>query len=276
MRTFKLINNDGTEFDLTVTESLAFLHSVSGLGYEKSDTYKNVGDTYVQTKTSFKQPLIKGTVALSDQQKYEELVRFCQITPLKLKYEPIERSVFYCRGVVSKIEYDEKKQNAVDLTFSPWTPFYKTVSVTTYPDEAEVTGKVYDYTYPFVYNSATVNSVILNLDSALESPCKLTLYGRLTNPEWRHYVNGRLFATGKIIADIEQGNRLVIDTTNGDLSMKVYNPNNEEVRDMYQASDFSTKRAIYLQRGQNQIAVSDDNSNKTIVIAEGEFRYASV
>jgi hypothetical protein len=45
---------------------------------------------------------------------------------------------------------------------------------------------------------------------------------------------------------------------------------------MYQASDFGTERAIYLQRCTNRISIEDDNNNKVTVTAEAEINYASV
>jgi len=275
MRKFTLINANGDEYNLT--ERKSFFHTVGGLGYERSNSYKYIGDSFTLLESRFKQPVISGSVYLGgDQTEYERFILFSQIAPLKLKYEPIPGSVYFCNGHITSVKFEEKDSRQVSISFTQTTPFYKVVAVATYPEDAESDGKIYSYSYPYIYNSTVVNSVILNLDSAIESPCKLSMYGPLENPEWKHYVNNALYATGKVLATIARGNRLVVDTTGGEFTMRVYNPGNEVIADLYQASDFSTARAIYLQRGRNQISISDDRANKTIVTAEGEFRYASV
>lgn len=276
MRKFNLVNANGTRYELT--EKKSFFYNANGLGFEQSNTYQRVGNRFKILQSNFKQPVIKGYVYFDsgDQAEYERFVNFCQLTPLRLEYEPIPGSVYNMQGTVTVAGYGETNHRTVDVTFTGTTLFYKTVAVTTYPCDVGEYGKIYDYAYPYQYNSATANTVTLNLDVDVESPCRLTIYGPITNPGWRHYVNNVLHATGSVEAEIEAGNRLVVDTTGDALTMLKYNANNEVIADLYQYSDFGTERAIYLRRGKNTITVENTEGSRVIVIAEGELSYASV
>ena len=278
MRQFYLKNVNGAEFDLTVPKT-TFLHSVGGLGYEEENTYQRVGNRFATLKSRLKQSKIQGTVQFfrNDAHKnYQAFVKFCQFKPLTLVYNPTGSKEYFVRGSVSKAVYDEKKPLQSEIEFTCTTPFFESVRVVTYPDDGGEYGKIYDYTYPYRYSSATQNNVTINVDSTVESPCKLTLYGPLVNPEWRHYVNNELVSTGIMNFSLPVNHHLVVDTTGDKLTIMEYDNLNQFVADRYQLSDFGTQRAVYLQYGQNRIAVDDDGGNKVTVVAEGELYYASV
>ena len=276
MRQFTLINANGEQYNLT--ERKKFLHSVKGLGFEEDNTYKQVGNKYVLLRNKKKQGEIEGQIHFNRtnaQAEYENFVKFTQLMPITLMYKPLLRP-YYRKGTITKVEFDETDPLTVNVTFTATTPFFERLNVITDPADEPLYGKQYDYTYPYTYSSAIANTVIINVDTALESPCKLTMYGPLVNPTWRHYINNQLHSTGGIQGTIPAGNRLVIDTTGDIFTMQQLDAANVVVADMYQASDFGTERAIYLQRGTNRISIEDDNNNKVTVTAEAEINYASV
>lgn len=278
MRQFYLRNANGAEYNLTIPKT-AFLHSVSGLGYEEENTYQRVGNRFALLKRRLKQGKLPGTVQFwqnEGHKNYQTFVKFCQFRPIVLVYNPLGNKEYFCRGSVSKVVYDEKKPLQADIEFTCMTPFFESVRVVTYPGDGGEYGKIYDYTYPYRYSSATENNVTINVDSTEESPCRLTIHGALVNPEWRHYVNNQLVSTGKVNVTIPSNHYLVIDTTGDKLTIEEYDNMNQFIADRYQLSDFGTQRAVYLQYGQNRIAVDDEGGNKVTVVAEGELYYASV
>lgn len=274
MRQFYLLNGNGNKYDVTVKND-AFLHSVSGLGYAEENEYRRLGSRFQLLRNRYAQSKIIGSVHFVGQKNYQDFVKFCQIKPITMVYKPINKE-YRCNGTVSLIGYDETNTKTVSFEFTPFSMFYEDVAVVTYPSSGQTEGKIYNYKYPYQYSSANENTVVLNLDTAIESPCKLTIYGPVTNPTWRHYVNGELVATGGITGSIVSGNRLEIDTTGDAFTMIQYDALNNVVADMYQASDFGTIRAIYLRYGKNSIVVEDDNASKVTVAAEGNIYYAGV
>ena len=277
MRKFYLRNSNGATYDLTVDKK-SMLYLVGGLGYEEDNTYQRIGYRFTTLKRYMKQGVISGTVQLwGNHSEYQNFVKFCQFKPITLVYNPLGIKKYFRRGAMTAIDYDENNPKAAKVKFTCTTPFYESVRVVTYPSGGGVQyGKVYDYTYPYRYSSNTTNNVTINMDSTVESPCKLILYGPLVNPEWKHYVNGNLISTGKVNVTIPSNHYLVIDDTGDNLTIEEYDNVNTFIADRYQLSDFGTERAVYLQFGQNRIAVDDDGGNKVIVVAEGELYYASV
>lgn len=278
MREFYLKSANGAKYELTEVKK-SFLHSVSGLGYEEDNSYQRVGNRFATLRSQLKQNVFDGIVQFwrqSGHQEYQSFVKFCQFKPITLIYNPLGNKEYYARGSVSKVDYDEKKPLQAAIKFTCTTPFFESVRVVTYPDDGGEYGKIYDYTYPYRYSSATQNNVTINVDSTVESPCRLTLHGPLVNPEWRHYVNNVLVSTGIVNVTVPVNHHLVIDTTGDKLTIEEFDNLNQFVADRYQLSDFGTQRAVYLQFGQNRISVDDDGGNKVTVVAEGELYYASV
>lgn len=279
MRTFKLRNSLGAYYDLTVDKT-SMLLLVGGLGYDEENTYQRIGHRFTTLKSYLKQGVVSGTVHFwqpKAHEEYQKFVKFCQFKPLTLIYNPTGVKEYYRRGAVTSVTYDESKPLEAGVKFTCSTPFFESVRVVTEPGSGGmIYGKIYDYTYPYRYSSTTTNNVTINMDSTVESPCKLILYGPLQNPEWKHYVNNELVSTGKVNITVPSGHYLVVDNTGDNLSIEEYDNTNTFVADRYQLSDFSTERAIYLEYGQNRIAIDDEGGNKVKVVAEGELYYASV
>lgn len=279
MRKFTLENNTGASYDMT-SKGNSFFYGVSGLGYDEDITFQEIGNRFREVESKFKQGVVNGSIKFWNpnvQIKYKNFVLFCQDKPLKLIYE-VEGKTYIRRGYVSSVKFAEENCLRCDIEFTATTSPYEIISVVTYPSSGDTTGygKKYNYSYPYRYNSVHNNSVMINSDSYSDSPCKLTMFGPLVNPQWTHYVNNVEFATGKITGTIPSGNRLVVDTQSLPYSIKQYDTQNNLVSDMYQSSDFGTDRFISLQYGANMIAIGDDGSNSVIVQAEGLIEYASV
>jgi phage-related protein len=280
MRTFKLQNANGEYYELTRTES--FLHSVGGLGYEDDTEYRRIGNVFRMIADKRGQDVITGSVYFSQpgaQQKYQEFVRFCQQKPLTLVYVPDGQTLEYYReGTVTGMSYDEGTRQTAIVTFKCFTPPYRMLTlITLKPTDPQEGGKRYSYRYNYIYKSADTNSVnFSDLDITLESPVRIEFYGPMENPEWKHYVNGHQVATGKITKTIGAGHKVVIDTHEIPYSIKEYDANGDLYADLYEFSDFSTKRFFMLQGGNNTITVSDGASNTTDLKCVGKLFYASV
>lgn len=277
IRRFKLINADGVWYDLTVHEH--FLHTPSGLGYQRDTTYQRLGTRFAVLEDAFAQGQIMGDVFFPHPKaydKYFEFIRFCQNTPLYLSYKPSE--VEYFREVrVSSVEKTELTVGGLNcpITLDCLSLFYKRELINA---DGEITtgGKVYNYKYDYRYSSSMINTVEIQSDSYTDSPCIIYVFGEAINPIWRHYVNNVLVATGAISGTIPSGQKLVIDTTITPYSITRKDMANRLIADMYSASDFSTDRFIFLKHGSNRITVSHEGVNALRVLMEGHIVYASV
>lgn len=99
------------------------------------------------------------------------------------------------------------------------------------------------------------NYLIVDSDSHALSPCTLFIEGPVSNPEWKQYVDGNEIVTGKYIGDILDGETLVIHSKPGE--NKIYLLSNNTSTDVYQNSDFSTARFMYIRHGNNKFVVNN-------------------
>lgn len=279
MRYFKLINHNGTEYDVTV-KNRAFLFNISGLGYESENEFQRIGEHFGILSDHYAQGQIAGFVKFwqpGAEEEYFNFAQFCQNKPLTLVYSPNGQHEYMRDGVVTSIAKTDSAEGALqaDIVFTAASLWYKTVYALSDAIERGE-GKRYPYKYPYRYGSGATGSISIMSDSFADAPVRLIIFGPAINPAWRHYLNNELCATGKVNATIEEGRRLIIDTTGVPYSIAQYNALNELVSDLYQNSDFSTERFIRLGHGNNVISISNDAASLPRIAVEARVEYATV
>lgn len=275
MRTFKLINADGAEWNLT-DKATTFLHTVGGLGYEYEEDILQLGNHYETLYKVLKRKTVAGTVKFNADgaaSLYHDFVRFCQNTPLILVYKPVNEE-YYLKGNIALMDFNESNTLSASIEFRGAAPWYKVVK--TINDGSISEGDGYEYEYDLVYTDEAPQTLAILSDSYTESPVKLEIFGPAQNPSWRHYVNNVLVTTGKVNVIVPANRKLVIDTTGDNVSILETDLSNRLVQDAYSLSDFSTKRFMAIKHGQNRITVSHEGTNVIKVAAEGRIEYASV
>lgn len=273
MRIFNLVNALGDTYELTERQN-KFLHTVKGLGLSAATEYARIGSHFELLSYNAEQGKIQGTIKFWEPREYFTFAKFCQHRPLHLEYTPAE--VTYRRdGAITKIVKDEDDPLQSEVEFTCSTPFYQQVSEFN-DGGTSAGGKQYDYEYSYTYTNSIAQSIIIRSESAAASPCRITIYGPCSNPTWRHYVDNTLVATGKVFAEIEQGRKLVIDTTVTPYQIRKLDLAGNVIVDLYQSSDFGTQRFINLQYGQNTISVSGDSADPIPLQVEGMIEYDTV
>ena len=277
MRKFRLINAEGSSFDLN--SQAAFFHSVDGFGYKDETQYEQIGTDYYALEDSFAQGQMKGQIVFAGKDpygKYREFTKFVRAVPLTLVYEMDE--VFRVPVRLTEIGKAELEKGGnflnCDVTFLAAGLFYKTVQK--YSETISVGGKVYPYEYTYSYADVSQNTVMIDSDSYEDSPCRITIYGPAINPIWKHYVNNELYEIGKYDGTIPDDHKLVIDSTNIPYSITERGVSDEIVADRYQLCDFTTERFFHLQHGTNRISVTHDGLNMVNVLVEGKISYETV
>lgn len=305
MRTFLLIDKNGTSYDITVKKS-AFFYGVTGLGYEKETEFQRIKERFALLKKDFVQQKIIGTVKFwqpDAEADYFNFAQFCQNSPLKMVYNPNSGSVissgvdkayvegttlflpskylsfdnYYRDGYITKIERSDGVGDSlvVQIEFTSTTPWYKQISQYNMGGQSQGSKK-YNYKYSYNYGGGVTNTVSVESDSRQLSPAKIVIIGPATNPSWSHYVEGVLVSSGKLNGTVLANHRLVIDTTTIPYSIKEFDAYGNFVADMYQQSDFSTERFVRIQYGKNMISVSSEEENEIGIGVEAQIEYATV
>lgn len=290
MRTFTLVN--GKLQSCNITSQDMFFNNPKGLGFERTSSYRQVGDRWVRVNRKRKQQSITGSVALIGADpylSYFNFVQFIQSEPLTLLYTPNDQAkptspsgMTYRMSVdVSKIEKTEmEKEGYLDcnITFVPKTPWYEYRVIT----NGKVEGQDEDFlkwgiTWGIKWGPLDEYSKGIRSVSYTPSPARLTVHGPVNNPYWLHYVNGVPFEDGRINANILENEYLLVDSTVDPYLIQRRSAIDDSViADLYPNSDFTTKRFITIQNGGNAIKVEGDNDAHPIVKLEAYIYYESV
>lgn len=276
MRFFKLINSTGDEYDLNSMEH--FFRDVKGMGFDLENTYQRRGRSWITLESNVQQKALSGKIRFKTDAQYRAFVLFCLAGDMTLVYKHEDTGEEFKRAVqLTSVTKDEKEQTRTydtAVTFTPLGVWYKEIEATVTPT-TEVEPDEYPLPYPFRYAAVAKMEISARNEAENDSPAELYIYGPCTNPSWRHYANGVLMTTGGLTAEIPADDYVVISTAGGECSIVEYDKYDQRVRDLYNTSDFSTKRFIYLQRGRNRIVVSAGSQDVQIRL-RGRIEYVSV
>jgi hypothetical protein len=276
MRQFALINSIGQRYDLMDTDY--FLYDPEGLGFKKGTKYQEVGNIFVPYLDRYKQPEPKGIIRFDNPgayDKYYEFARFISKAPIRLEYTPAD-ATYYLDCIVSELKKTELQGEGLncEIEFNALGFYYQVTNLVSADDDTN--GKVYGYTYNYQYSDVMPGTVVKDVDSMIESPCIITIYGPAINPVWRHYVNNVLIATGKCNITLLTGHNLVINTASATYSITEQDEYGNVIFDRYQDSDFSTERFFLLRNGNNRIAVAHDGVMPPKLKVETRLLYETV
>ena len=276
IRTFKVTNAAGEERTL-LSRSGPLLLEPDGLGWEEETEFFRAGSVFVPLEERFKQKEITGTIIIRTYPMYREFTKFLRKSPLVMSYQTEKETVYKIRVKPTRIEKSEKNEFKVlecEVTFSALGRFYREIAGHIESTISE--GKKYNYTYPYTYSKGAANTLVLSSDSIEESPCRITIYGPVEDPVWRHYVNNILKETGAYSGTIQEGRCLEIDTTKVPYSVTEKDLSGNVIADRYQLCDFSTERFMFLLEGENRFSISQSGTGNVALKVEARLEYETV
>ena len=278
MRKFTLVNGNGARYSLMDIEH--WLYEPDGLGIKYKSKYSQVGSNFIRTKTISDPDDISGRMMFTGEHQYEhykEFTSFIQIEPIKLLYDPhgIEYEAEVDITSVDKSEIDaDTSILQCNIRIKRMSRWRRVIIQRNDPPSGQY--KKYTYAYPYQYGKSIANNVTIESDTSFESPCKITIIGNAVNPIWRHYSNGELISSGKVTTTLTDGQRLVIDDTTIPYSIKKLDSTNNLIADLYEYSDFTTKRFFFLQKGKNRISIGHDGTADLELAVEARLEYESI
>lgn len=277
MRKFVLKDASGHSYDLFEKDN--FFHEPKGLGFSTDNEMLTVNNRTIILNKKYEYGEVKGEIFFKSPnayQHYYDFVRFCTNDPLYLEYTPFD--TFTAKCTVTNMSKGELSMGSVglscEITLSLLSLWYKSVSK--YNSGSVSGGKTYSYEYDYTYSDDIAMSISVQSDSYVDSPCKLEIYGPITNPTWAHLVNSVQEATGSYTGTVPSNHKLVIDTTVFPYSIQELDFANQLIADRYSLCDFSTDRFLFMQYGNNRVTVGADSVNSVPIGLEVQLSYASV
>lgn len=277
IRKFTLTNALGEEYSMMQASEGIFFNP-SGLGFTETTEYQQVGEFFSPLTERYGQQVIAGDMVFGydPYKKYLAFTKFCMHAPLSIVYET-DAGIFQIPVKLTKIEKgdtDGVSYLLCPVEFTALARMYKTVVANNTGSAGG--GKIYDYEYDYVYGDFVADTVTIDSDSVVSSPCKISIFGPCTQPRWLHYVNGIQVATGYYSGTIPASHKLVIDTTSSPYSIEEQDIAGNLIADRYELCDFSTERFFLLEYGKNTISVGHSDVDSIRLMVEGYIFHETV
>lgn len=256
VRKFKLINSEGAEWDLMRKDG--FLYEPEGLGISQDNQYLRVGSTYELIQRLSAQKTFNFTMVFASYAVYREFSRFIIYAPLKLAYMPLNEWA-YADGEITTLSKTEinpaTRRLECSATFTATSLWYIPRAARRTSDDVE-NPKRYDYGYDYTYADAINGYISVFNDSNEDAPATISIMGPITDPSWYVSVNNNVVASGSVTAVVPAGNKVVVNSKDGQLEITEYTVENEFVRNLYQFTDFTRETFVTFPPGNSVLFIS--------------------
>lgn len=250
MREFSLQNKIGEVYRLNSLDY--FLHDPEGLGFRRNASYQKIGSNYTMLSDGFEQQpisariMLKSTQTISAYRQYAKFREFLQLIPLTLIYRTPggEYRLDCVPESVEKTEINSVLGMDIGIVLTPLTMWYREIS---------------DYT--------TTNNIYIVSDSAIKSPVHISAQfgaGTYGSIEWKQYLRAvgdpsdHLISSGKLLSVTFTNAEKVLNIRTDTNPYKIYRSGNSSETNLYDKSDFSTSRFMFLEKGQNRFNLTAD------------------
>lgn len=264
IRRFRLFNNRNDMIDFYENQNY-FALNPTGLGASFSNTYAGLNANFIHTGTSldqsvFEVELLIGAGGDEAYSKYREFGEFLEHAPYLLEYTT-DAGTYYRECVLKGLTKTEKIHEFVlkeTLSLECTTPFYTIQSGVIIPQQDLAhDGKIYDYTYSYIYDEDTGvdnfyrlenNSVYLG--TSVGSPLEIEVDGYCVNPHWDLYQNGRLVQSDGFNLTIPDSYKLVVSSFPQSQKAVLIAPDREE-SNVYQQQDLTKTNFMVIPSGRS-------------------------
>lgn len=211
IRSFKLVNEFGQEYDLNSAEKTGLLTEPQGLGYDHTVSYIDIGDAFIRTKKKAKQGVVSGTLIFGGKpyEAYNAFNGFVRNSKeLRMIYKTPGSTVSYYRDVdLVRLVKTEMEGGVLHcpVEFYCKSLFYSNVknNFTVSTVEGELR---YDIRWPAKYNDYSKRAIMLSNSGDVDAPFTLVLNGYCENPVVTLSKNGEVVASVKfpVILQVEE------------------------------------------------------------------------
>ena len=226
VRQFNLINEKGQTYSLMDVENYCLLTSPTGLGFSYSIEYEQLGNTFVQSLKKIQQGKIAGQVNFSSYENYRNYVDFiAKSETIKLQYTiPYKEGnkTFYRDIDISSTSKGEIQPNGfiseqVDINCkSLW---YEKIAQQ-YQISSTSNEVRWDFRFDSYWSGYTVRDLEYINTGHIDASLEIVINGECINPNILLYVEGQLFQTVSITDTIEEYQKLLYSSKEGNFYIK--------------------------------------------------------
>jgi hypothetical protein len=259
------------------SKSGIYMNDPEQTAFGREIEYQRIESQYMPVQSYWEKIRIEAKVTFGSHEEYRRLADFiAQDEPMQLIYIPEDSETeFNLKCAFRRFTFDRNsesiKKGIIEIDgLGNWTK--KSIYRLT---NTETTGtKQYPHDYPYTYGESNINTINIYNPSKIPAQFKLSIIGKITNPNWRLYSCNCLIGEGQCNVST-QGNidRFIVDTTTGN-SMQVQT--DVATMNVYQLSDFSTKRFFNIPYGNSYMIINTESGQPVNAVMEVYEQYATV
>ena len=251
-RKLYLVNEVGSTFYFDYAHK-CIIEELDGLGFEFDVEYSNFDANFVETKRKIPQKQINLNLIFID--GYIGFTRFREYVTkskeIRLFYETVVGKKYCYINIVSssktQLESNILRSEVKIDCLSLWL-----VNKTAHIDVVDAGGgKIYPYSYPYVYAVSFNGKVTVYNDSPREVPLLIRLYGNCYNPRVIIRQNGVDVQTLRLLVD--ERDEPLIEISSDPVNQYIKLIYGGEEIDYYDKQDFSCDNFLFLPPGESEI-----------------------
>ena len=251
-RKLYLVNEIGSTFYFDYAHK-CIIEDLDGLGFEFDVEYSNFDANFVETKRKIPQKQINLNLIFID--GYTGFTRFREYVTkskeIRLFYETVVGKKYCYINIVSssksQLESNILRSEVKIDCLSLWL-----VNKTAHIDVVDAGGgKIYPYSYPYVYAVSFNGKVTVYNDSPREVPLLIRLYGNCYNPRVIIRQNGVDVQTLRLLVD--ERDEPLIEISSDPVNQYIKLIYGGEEIDYYDKQDFSCDNFLFLPPGESEI-----------------------
>ena len=229
VREFKLVNEKGQEYSLMDLKNYCFFGDPSGLGYNYTTEYQQLGNVFISNLRKIAQGQINGIVNFISYDNYRALVDFVEGSEsLRLSYKvPYKTGTKeYFKDVqISNISKTQIQPNGIlseTVTFDCLSLWYEEQDIE-YKIEPIDNEMRWNFFWNSRFNDNNSTSITYLNKGQVEAPILLEINGAVVNPKIQLYVNGKLAQVVNINKTIQQYEKLIYDSRDNQFAITLAN-----------------------------------------------------
>ena len=226
VRGFRLVNEKGQSYSLMDIENYCLLTDPSGLGYSYATEYEQLSNMFVENLRKFEQGQITGTVNCLKYDNFKDLVDFIEkAESLRIAYKvPFDKGEKeYLKDVniksLSKSQIQTTGVISETIVFDCLSLWYEeTIAIYDMTEQDEEIR--WDFKWDSKFTAYDIRSFDYINKGHIDASVEITIDGEVINPKIQLYIEGQLFQEISITDTIEEYEKLLYSSREGDFYIK--------------------------------------------------------
>lgn len=229
VREFKLINEKGQEYSLMDIYKYCLLTEPSGLGYNYSTEYEQLGDTFIANLRKIEQGQIEGVINFLNYDNYKNFIDYMEKSEsLKFSYKiPFKNGQKeYFKDIqiqsLTKTQIQTTGVISENIIFDCLSLWYEE-NTTIYTIEPLTNEIRWDFKWDSSFTDYDTRNLQYINQGHVEAPILVEMNGHLVKPKIELYVEGQLYQTVPFNIEIQEYEKLLYGTRENDFYINKQN-----------------------------------------------------